>query len=63
MCDYLYLHKDIESREDLEEMRINVFVWQEIASEELLLQYASKYPKTTQKRIQTFLSYIHTYDV
>ncbi|MDR0859422.1 MAG: hypothetical protein LBO09_00075 [Candidatus Peribacteria bacterium] len=63
LCDYLYFHHEITSSEDFEEQRINVLVWQDIASNDLLTQYASRYPKSVQKRVQFFLDYLHTTDV
>jgi hypothetical protein len=58
ICDYIYLHPEISGIEDFEEMRINRFVRNDLATTQKLLSYAQHYPKTTQKRIQFFLDYI-----
>jgi predicted transcriptional regulator of viral defense system len=63
ICDYLHFHNEIRNTDDFEEQRINRLVWQEIASDELLQHYASRYSKSVQKRVQLFLAYIHTNDV
>lgn len=59
LCDYFYLHPEIKEKADFEAMRINPRVWQEIASEEKLKEYAKYYPKTTQKSISAFLFFVH----
>lgn len=58
ICDYIYLHPEISGIEDFEEMRINKFVRNDLATTQKLLSYAQYYPKTTQQRIQFFLDYI-----
>ena len=60
LCDYIYLHPELNWVEDFEEMRINILVRQEITSSERLLQYALSYPKKTQRNIQFFLDYINS---
>ena len=58
LCDYLYFHPELVVVADFEEMRINVAIWQEIASNTTLQTYAVRYPKRLQKQIQTFLSFV-----
>ena len=58
LCDYLYFHPEMMKIEDFEEMRVNIDIWQEIASPAILQAYAARYPKRLQQQIQTFLSFI-----
>jgi len=61
LLDYFYLHPHIIDPEDFEWLRLNVFTLQELIDQEKLLIYAVKYPKKTQKTIQSLLHYINVW--
>jgi predicted transcriptional regulator of viral defense system len=63
LCDYLYFHPELMTETDFEEMRINLFVREDIANNETLQRYASRYPKRLRKQLQTFLSFLQNRDV
>ncbi len=58
ICDYIYLHNKIVNQNDFEEMRINAFVWKEIWSNKLLIEYSKRYPLRVQKMVKIFISYV-----
>jgi len=58
ICDYIYLHNKIVDQDDFEEMRINAFVWKEIWSNKLLIEYSKRYPLRVQEMVKIFISYV-----
>ena len=60
LCDYLYFHPEITDEIDFEEMRLNVFIWNEIGNKEILTKYAQHYPKRIQNSVSNFLSFTAT---
>ncbi len=58
LLDFLYLHDDVRSYDDFDEMRFNTYELQTKLNRERLFAYWQHYPKSVQRSIECLLQYI-----
>jgi predicted transcriptional regulator of viral defense system len=60
ILDYLYIHKDMKTEGDFFEWRINPFEFKEVVKEEELLRLLAGFQnKALEKRVSSFLHFMH----
>lgn len=58
LLDYIYLHPEIKSEDDLEEMRFNYYIFGEKGNILTLLEFVKYYPQRVQKVINIFIKLV-----
>ena len=58
LLDYIYLHPEINSEDDLEERRFNYYIFLEKGDILTLSEFAKYYPQRVQKIINIFIKLV-----